>query len=452
MSKLNHLNRSDRAKYNAKLGDIIGEVSKSSGIIATKSGESFVINDSADAPISNLKIYGRTDQFHAKGENHFDVFSATLTSANDTCVVEAPETGCLKTIIRKKGSPQFGSASIEFPTYNELYVKFQVRCSNADLTKPEVRIGLTKSGTSTNAIKKIFTEISPEWANFEYKITLTNTEIETYDRLTLILYVKNNSVALENVGEYVEMKDIILSTSNIEYEPYTGLAPSPSPGYPQKMNIVQSGVALLSFDNGNDNEELIKIKTPFSMRGIPVSSDGNVTDENGQQWICDEIDTKSKELIVRIGEEICSDGSEWLLNNIASSTYYNTKISVKKDTYALSEDYRNVKYSTDNLSNNDNVISVMNYISIRDTRFSSLAEWRAHIKDHPIKVQYILPEAIRIPLSNQQIACLKNISTFRPVTIISNDAGAIVEVSYYADKKTYIDQKFDELKALALEN
>ena len=37
-------------------------------------------------------------------------------------------------------------------------------------------------------------------------------------------------------------------------------------------------------------EQLLTIPTPNGLPGIPVTSGGNYTDENGQQWICDEVD------------------------------------------------------------------------------------------------------------------------------------------------------------------
>lgn len=37
-------------------------------------------------------------------------------------------------------------------------------------------------------------------------------------------------------------------------------------------------------------EQLLTLPTPNGLSGIPVTSGGNYTDENGQQWVCDEVD------------------------------------------------------------------------------------------------------------------------------------------------------------------
>lgn len=38
------------------------------------------------------------------------------------------------------------------------------------------------------------------------------------------------------------------------------------------------------------HEQLLTLPTPNGLPGIPVTSGGNYTDQNGQQWVCDEVD------------------------------------------------------------------------------------------------------------------------------------------------------------------
>ena len=48
------------------------------------------------------------------------------------------------------------------------------------------------------------------------------------------------------------------------------------------------------------HEQLLTLPTPNGLPGIPVTSGGNYTDENGQQWICDEINLESGVKIQRV--------------------------------------------------------------------------------------------------------------------------------------------------------
>lgn len=448
MAKLKRLNRSDRAKYHAKLGNVVREISKSSGIIATKSGETFAINDSADAPISGLRIFGRTDQVKTTGANLFDVHNAEYIESK--AYAEVSSDGTLKVASAVNGSYQSAKFTIYKPTIEEtLWISFKARIGT-NKTVPAARVRYENSTTGDSATVYTAPTLTKEWMQCGYKLPISAARLELYDSIIIQVYSNNSGTALSKDEAYVELKDIMISTSDVSYEPYTGLAPSPSPEYPQKMNVVQSGKMNLSIADESGHAYSSIIQIPFKMRGIPVPSGGNITDENGQQWICDEIDTKSKELIIRIGEAVSSSGDDWGANSIGSGVYYLGNVDVMKNTFAMCEEYRSVVYTNNTMETEDNIIAVKNYISIKDSRYASIKEWAAHIKAYPIKIQYVLAEPIRITLDD--VYNLSTLQTYKPTTVVSNDAGAIVELSYYVDKKNYIDQKFAELQALALEN
>ena len=48
------------------------------------------------------------------------------------------------------------------------------------------------------------------------------------------------------------------------------------------------------------HEQLLALPTPNSLPGIPVTSDGNYTDQNGQQWVCDEVDLERGVKVQRV--------------------------------------------------------------------------------------------------------------------------------------------------------
>lgn len=47
-------------------------------------------------------------------------------------------------------------------------------------------------------------------------------------------------------------------------------------------------------------EQLLTLPTPNGLSGIPVTSGGNYTDQNGQQWVCDEVDLERGVKVQRI--------------------------------------------------------------------------------------------------------------------------------------------------------
>lgn len=69
--------------------------------------------------------------------------------------------------------------------------------------------------------------------------------------------------------------------------------------YPQ----IEIGTVATSYEPYKPAQTLI-IPTPGGLPGIPVSSGGNYTDKDGQQWVCDEVDFKKGVYVQRVAKEI----------------------------------------------------------------------------------------------------------------------------------------------------
>ncbi len=65
--------------------------------------------------------------------------------------------------------------------------------------------------------------------------------------------------------------------------------------------VVCYGSALLPYEPYH--EQVITVQTSGGLHGIPVSSGGNFVDENGQRWVCDEIDFTQGKRIKRVNVE-----------------------------------------------------------------------------------------------------------------------------------------------------
>ncbi len=81
------------------------------------------------------------------------------------------------------------------------------------------------------------------------------------------------------------------------------------------------------------------------------------------------------------------------------------------------------------------------------------ANWLKARKEagNPVIVRYALANPIERDLTPEEIAAYKTLHTNYPSTVISNDAGAHMEVSYVADTKNYIDNKFAALNKAVLD-
>lgn len=60
------------------------------------------------------------------------------------------------------------------------------------------------------------------------------------------------------------------------------------------------GTITVTIGDGADERQTITLQTPNGLPGIPVTSGGNYTDPQGQQWVCDEVDLERGVRVQRV--------------------------------------------------------------------------------------------------------------------------------------------------------
>ena len=189
---------------------------------------------------------------------------------------------------------------------------------------------------------------------------------------------------------------------------------------------------------------IAKIPLSNGLPGIPVTAGGNYTDENGQQYICNEIDFSRGKNVQRVwkgvfdgssDEEWSEYGTQPVVYTIIKDIAPNTKIMCN-----LLRAYDYVPSYKKGITNNSN-----GAICVWDDRFDTAATFKSFVAVNPLIVFAILKNPIETDLTEAQIQAYKSLTTFKPTSIISNDANAQMEVEYACDTKTYIDNKLQEI-------
>jgi hypothetical protein len=188
------------------------------------------------------------------------------------------------------------------------------------------------------------------------------------------------------------------------------------------------------------------VKTAHPLRGIPVTSGGNYTDENGQQWICDEVDLERGVYVQRVSRKVF-DGTEQF------------------DIVSTEEGGLRVVTVWDGIWRPNNVILCSHLVQRRaipgitqgtNSRpsyyvpYATVDEWKNFLAEQaangtPMVAQTALVNPIETPLSETEIAAYRAMHTNKPNTTIINDGGAHMKVEYAADTKLYIDNKLSAL-------
>lgn len=179
----------------------------------------------------------------------------------------------------------------------------------------------------------------------------------------------------------------------------------------------------------------ISISTPTGLPAIPVNTDGNYTDVNGQQWIADYVDLKRGKYVQWIGK--CNlENLSWRLNgNIFNSSEINNSKKYGWTTeianlicshYVCNMTAYNMNFNSDGL---DNLIGMYDKdVVIKDTRFNNDVElFKKSLNG--VYVYYVLNEPIERDLTPEEIQAYKNLVTYAGTTILENDADCYMEVS-----------------------
>lgn len=191
-----------------------------------------------------------------------------------------------------------------------------------------------------------------------------------------------------------------------------------------------------------------------TLPGIPVTSGGNYTDENGKQWICDEVDFERGVYVKRIGKTVFDENQVYHINNyrLSDGGHYVFGCSLSNlavsDAPVMSDQYRHVQWDKWNLATATHDIvcytGVAFFFFLAEQKIQTIEAFTEYMGTHPAIVQYILTAPIETPLSETEIAAYRALHTNKPNTTILNDAGAHMAVAYAADTKLYIDNKIKE--------
>lgn len=198
------------------------------------------------------------------------------------------------------------------------------------------------------------------------------------------------------------------------------------------------------------------VETSHTLPGIPVSGGGNYTDENGQQWICDEVDLARGVYTQRIGSKVFDGSSDeiWHSDSLVLDNTIMFRMEISDSVNVgnvVGLDFLCTHFEAKNMYNADTTGSQHTmkqfYFRLPKTVLPSedVDGFRAMLSAYPMTVNYVLNAPIETPLSDAEINAFKALHSNKPVTTILNDSGACMAVEYVADTKTYIDNKITKM-------
>ena len=247
----------------------------------------------------------------------------------------------------------------------------------------------------------------------------------------------------------------VITLSDASDNPLRGLrifGKSTQDGIPTPENPVE----IVSIENPTISVDEQTLSVPLALPGIPVTSGGNYTDANGQQWICDEVDFELGTYIRRVGIAVF-DGTRDLysVEELGETMRWLQSVNESSNQYTLG----NIDgfFSHGSYAHNYSAGTMQAYVakgnvivrfpsSLVGTTEESIQAYEVsqYNAGTPLTVVYPLEVPIKTPLSETELAAYRALHTNKPNTTILNDSGAYMSVDYTADTKLYIDNKIKE--------
>lgn len=204
--------------------------------------------------------------------------------------------------------------------------------------------------------------------------------------------------------------------------------------------MLNAGSTALPYELYKPAQTLI-IPTPNGLPGIRVSSGGNYTDADGQQWVCDEVDFKKGVYVQRIGKRTITSKDAFHKSGMSTDdvNYFSLgNFSLHIGTIG----------EKDVLMSNCFVAGINHgfgawgkiflssafdgkvYFSVEAQKYPDEETFKQWAVENGLMFLYQLVDIIETPLAAEELSAYKTLRTYSPTTTVINDACAGMSVGY----------------------
>ena len=388
---------------------------KADAIVETASGEIIQVEDSSGLGFEGLRIFGKSTQ------------DGVPSPESPVPIVSVGDKGTLD--VGVIGTNLFDVSKIE-DTWNGSY---GIKNNNGVLTM------VAPSYNSTIATGKTLKELCPQ---MQEGGTYVFSAINSGTRNAILLY---------NIDIFEYGKPMVITNEMLNSELRFYISANANDSGTIRNTQVNRGETVLPYEPYHTPQSFT-ISTPNGLPGIKVDKDGNYTDENGQQWICDEVDLARGKYVQRIWKCTITGNLSWELYATPGLEGFWTRILPEKMTNKkmLCSHFERYNDGNGNLkeglmvgAGNDIIYFPKNRFYDASLEDKGVANWKAFLAENQVELITYLDTPVEHDLTPEEIAAYKALHTNYPTTVVSNDESAHMEVSYVADTKNYIASKIE---------
>ena len=238
---------------------------------------------------------------------------------------------------------------------------------------------------------------------------------------------------------------------------------TPTPDAPVPIvSAGDSGSVAVTLSDGKGKTQTLTLSTPNGLPGIPVKSDGNYTDPQGQQWVCDEVDLERGVRVQRVEKaEIkrvdVSKDPKWYDANKSYSyevTLF-TSFFLNNPAFQAAEPCNRFIMKTFNGFYNHGIetggLSNQNYAVFNISKTLGICttaeEFKAWFNENVVLYK-ILATPIETPLTPAELSAYKDLTAYGPDTVVQAGDGAGVKLEYQRDVNIVVKNLEDTIASM----
>lgn len=236
---------------------------------------------------------------------------------------------------------------------------------------------------------------------------------------------------------------------------------TPTPDAPVPIvSAGDGGSVVVTLSDGNGKTQTLTLPTPNGLPGIPVTSGGNYTDPQGQQWVCDEVDLERGVRVQRVGRAfiehciVSRDPNWWDASKsysyqiLAWQGSFNTTIESggpcnRFIAYSFMDFYNKGIENGFFRSAGETVFNISKSLGICTTP----DEFKVWFNENVVLYK-ILATPIETPLTPDEIAAYKALTAYGPDTVVQAGDGAGIKLDYQRDVNLVVKNLEDAIASM----
>lgn len=379
-------------------GDAISAVkARQNVLVGTETGNPIAVDDAFSAPLCGLTVYGKSTQ------------DGTPTPDSPVPIVSAGDGGSVAVKVTGKNLLNIPDGSVTTRgvtvTAKDGLISISGTATSSGYAKldipPFIASGVVILSSSITSPKvKLVAET--------WKVVLTlDAADKMSDMATRIVFIVTEGQTYNLTGVKIQLE---LGTTATAYSPY--------------------------------REQLLTLPTPTGLPGIPVTSGGNYTDQSGQQWVCDEVDLERGVKVQRVNAVDLSACAIIGTTTLAVTKRLAIRLPLKAKDYTVKALCNRLPYLVSFTSDTLHFYVDANNVNVFIPIGAKNPEEGEYI------LFYVLDAPIVTPLTPDEIAAYKALTSYAPDTVVQAGDGAGVKLGYQRDVNIVVKNLEDAIASM----